>query len=273
MSSPNLKTILEALIMVSDDPISAEKLLANIADESLTVKDVKESLLELEADYQGRGVELVKVASGYRFQARTEYKQWFEKLFTEKPPKYSRALLETLAIIAYRQPVTRADVEAIRGVAVSSSIIKTLLERDWAKVVGHRDVPGKPAIYATTKAFLDYFNLEKLDDLPTLQEIKDMSELVETDELQEETAEVTLIEEVEGVDESLSPVEAFSEDIACEDSEDESDELPQETVDEVGDELDASVIEATVPKEVLETKQEASSDLEVETEIKESIDA
>ncbi len=178
MSELTLKHILESIIMVSETPITAAKLCALVDDEAVTTKEVKAALNELEEDYQSRGVRLVKVASGFRFQAHEHFQPWFSKLFEEKPPRYSRALLETLAIIAYRQPVTRADVEAIRGVAVSSNIMRTLLEREWVKVVGHREVPGKPAIYATTKQFLDYFNLEKLDDLPTLAEIKDMNELL-----------------------------------------------------------------------------------------------
>jgi segregation and condensation protein B len=119
----------------------------------------------------------VQVASGYRFQVRQQLSDWVNRLWEEKPKRYSRAMLETLALIAYRQPLTRGDIEAVRGVAVSSDIIKSLQERDWVRIVGHRDVPGRPALYATTKQFLDYFNIKSLEYLPTLGDIKDFSEL------------------------------------------------------------------------------------------------
>ncbi len=175
-----LKSIVEAMVMVSDSPITAEKLCQTIDELNVKPADIKEAIAELHNDYQDRGIELVEVASGYRFQAAAKYQPWFHRLLQEKPPKYSKALLETLAIIAYRQPVTRADVESIRGVAVSSSIIKTLLERDWIRVVGQRDVPGKPSIYATTKDFLDYFGLIALSELPPITEIKQLSDLVKS---------------------------------------------------------------------------------------------
>jgi segregation and condensation protein B len=134
------------------------------------------ALAELEADCQERGYELKQTASGYRFQVRAELARWVGRLWEEKPKKYSRALLETLALIAYRQPITRGDIEQIRGVAVSSDLVRTLMEREWVRVVGHRDVPGRPALYATTRQFLDYFNLASLDQLPPLGEIRDLDE-------------------------------------------------------------------------------------------------
>jgi len=139
--------------------------------------DIRAALEQLREDYDGRGVELKEVASGYRFQVRNEYAQWVNRIFDERPQRYSRALLETLAIIAYRQPVTRGEIEDIRGVSISSGIIKTLQEREWIRVVGHRDVPGRPELLATTKLFLDYFNLKKLSELPSLAEIKDFDKL------------------------------------------------------------------------------------------------
>ena len=135
------------------------------------------ALEEIEGDCRERGFELKQVASGYRFQVRQELSTWVNRLWEEKPKRYSRAMLETLSLIAYRQPLTRGDIELVRGVAVSSDIIKTLQERDWVRVVGYRDVPGKPALYATTKQFLDYFNLKSLEHLPALGEIKDLAEL------------------------------------------------------------------------------------------------
>jgi segregation and condensation protein B len=182
----NLKYILEAAIMSSSLSLSIEKM-ASLFDEQENVSstDIKNALQELTEDYQERALELVETATGYRFQVRQHYSQWVTRLLEEKPAKYSRALLETLAIIAYRQPVTRAEIESIRGVAVSSTMVRTLLEREWVRVVGHRDVPGKPAIYATTKTFLDYFNLKTLEDLPSLQEVKSFEEIASSIEGQQ----------------------------------------------------------------------------------------
>jgi segregation and condensation protein B len=137
---------------------------------------------------------LKQVASGYRFQVRADYGEWVGRLWKEKPPRYSRALLETLALVAYKQPITRGDIEEIRGVAVSTNIMRTLIEREWVRVVGHRDVPGHPALYATTKNFLDYFNLRSLDELPTLAEIRDLTAGVEELEMEEELIEVKTLD-------------------------------------------------------------------------------
>ena len=178
MDDQELKNILEAILMSAGKPLTADKLVKMFTDEPRpSISQVKKQLAELAVDCEGRGIELVQVGSGFRYQGRQEYGPWVSKLWEVKPQRYSRALLETLALIAYRQPVTRADIEEVRGVSVSSSIMKTLLEREWVHVVGHRDVPGRPAMYATTKAFLDYFNLQSLDQLPTLSEIKDLSQL------------------------------------------------------------------------------------------------
>lgn len=138
------------------------------------IKEIEAAIDSIMDDYSSRPVGLIKLASGYRFQVREGLSPWVSRLFEEKPPKYSRALLETLAIIAYRQPVTRGEIEDIRGVAVSSNIIRTLLEREWIRVIAHKEVPGRPALYGTTKEFLDYFNLSSLDQLPTLEEIQDL---------------------------------------------------------------------------------------------------
>src|SRR5690554_4573769 len=135
-----------------------------------------------------RGYELVEVASGYRFQVRSEYAPWASRLWEERPQRYSRALLETLAIIAYRQPITRGEIEDIRGVAVSTNIVKTLMEREWIRVVGHKDVPGRPAMYATTRQFLDHFNLTSLAELPPLAELREPSEVLEHPPLADEQA-------------------------------------------------------------------------------------
>jgi segregation and condensation protein B len=175
LSPEQIKNILEAALMAAGQPLSIDRLLSLFLDEQQPSRDqIREALKTLAEDCEKRGVELKEVNSGFRFQARQDYAPWISRLWEEKPPRYSRALLETLSLIAYRQPITRGEIEDVRGVSVSTNIIKTLLERDWVKVVGHRDVPGKPAMYATTKEFLDYFNLKNLSELPTLAEIRDI---------------------------------------------------------------------------------------------------
>ena len=177
-AASRLKQILEAALLAAGGPLGMDRLLELFTDEERPEpKRIREVLDELAGDYQGRGIELKEVASGWRIQVRKDYAGWVARLYQEKPPRYSRALLETLAIIAYRQPVTRGEIEDIRGVGVSTQIVKTLLEREWVRVVGHRDVPGKPALYATTRRFLDYFGLKSLDELPTLQQLKDLDEI------------------------------------------------------------------------------------------------
>lgn len=173
-----LVQILEAAILAADKPLTVQ----NLADlfeqhERPENSEIREALKDIAERCDGRGFELQEVASGFRFQVRQQLSPWVARLWAERPARYSRALLETLALIAYRQPITRGEIEEIRGVAVSSNIIKTLHERDWIRVVGHRDVPGRPAMYATTRAFLDYFNLKSLDQLPVLAEIRDLETL------------------------------------------------------------------------------------------------
>jgi len=177
MDVATLKPILEAAVMAADSPVPIERLqsLFSLLDEGAPDDDeIRAALAELQADFAGHGVELVEVAGGWRFQTRTEVATWVNRLWEERKPKYSRALLETLAIIAYRQPITRGEIEDIRGVAVSTGIIKTLQDREWVKIVGHREVPGRPAIYATTRQFLEYFGLRGLGELPTLAELRDV---------------------------------------------------------------------------------------------------
>ena len=188
METKELQKIIEGALLASDRPLMVDDLLSLFGGEDARPEreEVKAALEDIETDCQGRGFELKQVASGYRFQVRQELSPWIGRLWEEKPQKYSRALLETLAIVAYRQPVTRGEIEEIRGVSVSSSIVKTLLEREWIRVVGHRDVPGRPAILATTKKFLDYFNLRRLDDLPPLSEIRDLVEIAPELDLESE---------------------------------------------------------------------------------------
>jgi len=172
--TPSLKQIVEGALLAVGGPLTLDHLLGLFPDEERPARDaVLDALSSLERDFQDRGIELAQVAGGYRVQVRRETAPWVARLWEEKPARYSRALLETLALIAYRQPITRGEIEDIRGVAVSTNIVKTLTEREWVRVVGHRDVPGRPALYATTRRFLDYFGLRSLNDLPTLAEIRD----------------------------------------------------------------------------------------------------
>ena len=179
MNKEQLKNIIEAALMVSKSPVSLTQLLALFEKEldGPERADVRAAVKQIAEDYRGRGIELKEVASGFRIQVNGDYSEWINLLFEDRPPRYSRALLETLAIIAYRQPVTRAEIEEIRGVSVSSNIIRTLQERNWIRVVGQRDIPGKPELLATSKEFLDYFNLRKLSELPSLAEIKDFEQI------------------------------------------------------------------------------------------------
>ena len=177
-SQTSLKNILEALLLASGEPLTTAQMAAVFSDEERpTLTEIGQALEQLAEDYLDRGVELKEVASGFRLQVRQEVNAWVSRLWEERPQRYSRALLETIALIAYRQPITRGDIEEVRGVSVRSNIIRTLQEREWIRVVGHRDVPGKPALFGTTKVFLDYFNLKSLDDLPSLAEIRDMDTL------------------------------------------------------------------------------------------------
>ncbi len=178
MNADLIKRIIEGALLAAGKPMDIAKIESLFEEEQCPPRDqIRAALEEIEEDCRGRGFELAQTASGYRFQVRQDLAEWVNRLWTEKPKRYSRAMLETLALIAYRQPLTRGDIEQVRGVAVSSDIIRTLQERDWVRVVGYRDVPGKPALYATTKNFLDYFNLKNLEQLPALSEIKDFAEL------------------------------------------------------------------------------------------------
>lgn len=173
MDEQQIKRIIEALLMSSEKALSLEQIESVFDEWQKPERPLLRDLInELAADYAASALELIQTASGYHFQTRQQYSEWINRLNAEKPARYTRALLETLAIIAYRQPVSRADIEEIRGVAVSTPILKTLLERDWIRIAGHRDVPGKPAVYATTKAFLDYFSLKSIEQLPDLPVIE-----------------------------------------------------------------------------------------------------
>jgi segregation and condensation protein B len=210
----NLKQIIEGAIMAADQPLAIDLMINLFETDPPERADILQVLTEIAADCEGRGFELKQVASGYRFQVRSDYGQWVSRLWEERPARYTRALLETLALIAYKQPITRGDIEEIRGVTVSTNIMRSLLEREWIRVVGHRDVPGRPAIYATTRTFLDYFDLKTLNELPTLSQIKDLDKINEELDLEDEIVEARTIEltpeqdavEAEAEDASLDEV-------------------------------------------------------------------
>jgi segregation and condensation protein B len=173
-----LRNIIEAALLVAGVPLTVDKLISLFPEESRPSRDeVRAALDRIERECEGRGIELKKIDQGWRFQTRQKYAEWIARLSEERPVRYSRALLETLAIIAYRQPVTRGEIEDIRGVAVSTEIIKTLVGREWIREVGRRDVPGRPALYGTTRGFLEHFNLRGLDELPPLAELRDVDKI------------------------------------------------------------------------------------------------
>jgi segregation and condensation protein B len=172
-----IKRIFEAALLGAGQPLSVPQLAALFEEDTPPHEDIARALEELKEDAAGRGVELVEVGSGFRYQVREDVHAWVSRLWTERQVRYSRALLETLALIAYRQPITRGEIEQIRGVGVATSIVKTLEEREWVRVVGYRDLPGKPALLGTTKAFLDYFNLKSLDQLPPLSDIRELEDI------------------------------------------------------------------------------------------------
>ncbi len=179
MDNEQRKKIIEATLMSASQTLNVDQLLKLFADDTdeVTRDEIKVIVQSLQEDCQGRGYELKKVASGFRYQTREEMQPWVDKLRPERAPRYSRAFMETLALVVYKQPITRAEIEDVRGVAVSSSIFKVLLEREWVKIIGHKEVPGRPAMYGTTRKLLDYFNLSSLNELPDLAEIKDIDDI------------------------------------------------------------------------------------------------
>jgi segregation and condensation protein B len=194
-SNPATKQIIEGLLMAAGKPLPMSKIAEVFTDsERPDPEELKAALKEIEHDCETRGFELKQVASGYRFQVKQQFSEWVGKLWEEKPQRYSRALLETISIIAYRQPVTRGEIEKIRGVVVSTNIIRTLMEREWVRVVGHRDVPGRPAMYATTREFLDYFNLRSLEELPPLADVKELEDLEPELSLDDDAPESRVLE-------------------------------------------------------------------------------
>jgi segregation and condensation protein B len=208
MELHQLKRIIEAALLASTHPLSLPQLFSLFAEQEQPAHDdLARALDELARDADGRGVELKEVASGFRYQVRQDVNPWVARLWTERQTRYSRALLETLSLIAYRQPITRGEIEQIRGVAVSSNIVKTLEEREWVRVVGYRDVPGKPELFGTTRGFLDYFNLKSLDELPPLAEIRDLSDF----DPQLSLAPVALDADAESADDAADNEDAGNE--------------------------------------------------------------
>ncbi|MBB72476.1 MAG: SMC-Scp complex subunit ScpB [Legionellales bacterium] len=190
VDNDQLKQIIEGAVYAAGEPVTIDRIKQLFPENEVPeTQAIKDAVASLQDDYQDRGLALKEIASGYRFQVRESLSPWLIKLWEERAPRFSRAVLETLALIAYRQPVTRAEIEEVRGVTVSSHIVKSLLEREWIRVLGHRDVPGRPALLGTTKEFLDYFNLKSLDELPPLDELQDLEKIGEQFELQMDQTE------------------------------------------------------------------------------------
>ena len=226
-----VKMIIEGLLLAASRPLNLSEIAQVFdADERPDKKELKKVIEVIEADCSDRGFELQEVASGYRFQVKQELSSWVGKLWDERPPRYTRALLEILALIAYKQPITRGDIEEIRGVSVSPNIIRTLIDREWVRVVGHRDVPGRPAMFATTKAFLDYFNLKSLQDLPPLSEIKELDNSDSELSLDEELSQSRILD-MPDVDDSEGNLLTLSEDELL--AEEEAINLSKKPLDEI----------------------------------------
>ena len=254
INSDMVRNIIEGALLAAGEPVSFERLLTLFdEDEGVGRSELKTALDDLQASMDGRGLQLKEVGSGWRIQVREDLAPWISRLWEQRAPRYTRALLETLAVIAYQQPVTRSDIEQVRGVSVSSNIVKTLLERDWIRILGHRDVPGRPALYGTTRTFLDYFNLRALDELPPLAEIRDLDKInqefgfdgmpdaVESygfstaaaDESSDEQTDGQLVEQTEERTEEQieSQAEAFSADVVDGSEADHDEDDPEHPTD------------------------------------------
>ena len=228
-----VKMIIEGLLLAAGRPLPLESIAAVFNEEERPENDeLLVVLARIDEECGDRGFELTKVASGYRFQVKQELAEWVGKLWEERPPRYTRALLETLALVAYRQPITRGDIEEIRGVAVSSNIIRTLLDREWIRVVGQRDVPGRPSMFATTKQFLDYFNLESLQQLPALSEIRDIDGGAKDLGFEAELAAARVLEMPENAEDDAS-IELSDDEKAELLAEEEAIALSQKPLDEI----------------------------------------
>lgn len=259
MNEQQLKNIVEGALLAAGRSLSLDDLQALFEESARPDKGaLKKAIDLLREEYAERGIEIKETASGFRIQVRQLYAEWVSRLWEERPTRYSRALLETLALVAYRQPITRAEIEDVRGVSVSTSIVRTLQERDWIRVVGHRDVPGRPAMYGTTKTFLDYFGLKSLDELPTLAELRDIDSINVELDLKEHGDDKTRDEPVE---EEGMPVEVAMADEADDESGSADGEL-NDTASE-SDSDNTSDNEAT---DDAEEDTEADHDAEAETD-------
>ena len=215
VNAQQLKQLIEAAIFVADEPVSRDRLQQTVlADFSISSKQLNKVIAELIADYAARGIQLHELASGLSFRSNAALSPWLSRLWQETAPRFSRALLETLALIAYRQPITRGEIEDVRGVAVSSNIVRTLTERDWVKVVGHKEVPGRPALYATTPGFLDYFGLSSISELPTEDVFKQL--------LTEQSVDVSIPDTSK---QSSTPVNVQSEQSSADDTKPNQEQL------------------------------------------------
>jgi len=233
-----IKQIIEAALMAAGRPLTLDRMLELfLEDERPERSAMREAIDELREEYADKSVELLETGAGFRVNVKSEYATWVSRLWAERPPKYSRAMLETLSLIAYRQPITRGEIEDVRGVSVSSSIVKTLMERGWVREVGHRDVPGRPALLATTKEFLNYFGLKSLNDLPTLAEIKDLDSINCELDLGEPDAPPEERSEAPDGEESASSAEIIALDVTG------------ESTAAVAEELDASIPESVAHSE------------------------
>jgi len=285
-----LKNIVEAALLAAGKALSLDQLLPLFEeDQQPDKKDLRAVLNELSDDYTGRGIEIVEVASGWRIQIRSDYSRWVSRLWDEKPGRYSRALMETLALIAYRQPITRGEIEEIRGVSVSSHITKTLLEREWVRVVGQRDVPGRPSLYGTTRTFLDYFNLKSLDELPTLAEIRDLDEInrtldlndpdrlkemaegEDTPDAQGDVTELAGAAVEAGVDEATSAIDTTQLDDAAPSSSEATDSQDEGDFDDILPEFEADWDEVVDDDSVVVTDSESGWADELAEELEEEL--
>jgi len=286
-----VKRIFEGALMAAERPLQRRDL-TELFDDLETPADalIDQALVELDSDCEARGYELKRVASGYRYQVKQDLSRWVNKLWQERAPRYSRALLETMSLVAYRQPITRGEIEQIRGVAVSTQIIKTLLEREWIKSVGYRDAPGRPAIYATTRQFLDYFNLKSLDQLPPLAEIRDLNTIsrelnieLPVEEIKpanDESNEADIVDlpvtpAVENADETVVDAEAVDNDAAddLEVQASDSESIELDAVDSEAAEIENADIESADIAETIEASNLETANLETGNASGSEIDA
>ncbi len=253
-----VKMIVEGLLLAAGRPLTLDTISRVFSvRERPDRKELKVVMQAIAEECDDRGLELKEVASGYRFQVKQELSEWVAKLWVEKPPRYTRALLETLSLVVYRQPITRGDIEEIRGVSVSPNIIRTLIDREWIRVVGHRDVPGRPAMFGTTKQFLDYFNLKSLQDLPPLSEIKELVGTETEFDLNEELAQARILD---------LPNEASNEESRALTAAEEAELIAEEEAVELAKKPLDEILRMGVPEELLEREESADQDAESEEE-------